>query len=521
MRRPATLLLAASALALAGCATWRADAPRPESRSWERPQDTALGRHFAAAEALHPGLSAAVLLGDSAQALDAHLALADAAERSIDLQYYIYRADGSGLRLLERLVAAADRGVRVRILVDDVNLDATDFDLAALDLHPLIEIRVFNPFAWRPRWSRSLQGLTDFDRLNRRLHNKMFAVDGQVVMLGGRNIGDEYSGLHPEANFSDLEVALSGPGARDVARGFDPFWNDTLSVPAAALPSRAPGDADLQRVRAGLRQRLAALETARPRDPVAERAALAPLLATAQDAGAWSRTHYLQDPPGKARRGARLDSPLVLQLQTLMEQAQREILVESSYLVPGRALREQLGTLAARGVAVRVLTNSLAATDVAMVHSGYARHRRGLLAMGVALHEFRPFRLDASGAGPPGSSRASLHSKALVVDRRRVWIGSFNLDPRSIRLNTENGVLIDNPRLADELAARVLDDTSPAKSWKLEFAAGCADTRRCPLRWRGTVDGVERVLDREPEASLARRAMVRFMRLLPPADTFL
>jgi putative cardiolipin synthase len=141
--------------------------------------------------------------------------------------------------------------------------------------------------------------------------------------------------------------------------------------------------------------------------------------------------------------------------------------------------------------------------------------------MGVALHEFRPFRLDASGAGPPGSSRASLHSKALVVDRRQVWIGSFNLDPRSIRLNTENGVLIDNPRLADELAARVLDDTSPAKSWKLEFAAGCADTRRCPLRWRGTVDGVERVLDREPEASLARRAMVRFMRLLPPADTFL
>ncbi len=504
---------ALAALMLAGCTTWRAAAPRPASAAWESPAGTTLGAHFAAAEARHPGLSATALLDDSVEALDAHLALADVAERAIDVQYYIFWTDDTGLRLLGRLVAAAERGVRVRILVDDVNLDAPDADVAALDLHPNIEIRVFNPFSWRERWSRLPQGLTDFDRLNRRMHGKMFTVDAQVAMLGGRNIGDEYADRSTRMNFSDLEVAVAGPGAREIARGFDAFWNSLLAVPATALPRRPPDAADLERVIAGLRRRTAALE---PVDAAAERrakeyAALGPLLRAADDPSAWGVTHYVQDSPDKARRAARPESPLVAQVSALMDGARDELLVESSYLVPGRRLRQQLARLAARGVTVHLLTNSLASTDVAIVHAGYARHRRGLLATGVNLHELR--------AGKP--PRASLHSKAVVVDRQRAWIGSFNLDPRSVKLNTENGLLIDNARFAGALAARVLADIAPERSWQLGFESGCAVPQRCDLRWRARVDGVPVEVDREPEASLARRAAIRLLRLLPPADTFL
>ncbi len=506
-------LAALVALALAGCTTWRASAPRPASTTWESPAGTALGSHFAAAEARHPGRSATVLLDDSVRALDAHLALADAAERAIDVQYYIFWADDTGLRLMGRLLAAAERGVRVRILVDDVNLDPPDADVAALDLHPNLEIRVFNPYAWRQRWSRVPQGLTDIDRLNRRMHSKMFTVDAQVAMLGGRNIGDEYADRSDAMNFSDLEVAVAGPGAREVARGFDAFWNSAFAVPAGALPRRPPGRADLERIVARLRRRVAALEPAdvAHRRQAAERAALAPLLRTVDEPEAWGLTHYVQDSPDKARRGARLDSPLAAQVSGLMDEARSELLVESSYLVPGRRLREQLGRLAGRGVAVHLLTNSLASTDVAVVHAGYARHRRGLLATGVNLYELR-------AGGPP---RASLHSKAVVVDRRRAWIGSFNLDPRSVQLNTENGLLVENPRFARELAARVLTDIAPERSWQLGFESGCTAPRRCELRWRGSTDGAPMELAREPEASLARRAAIRLLRLLPPADAFL
>lgn len=506
-------LAAVAALALAGCTTWRASTPRPASTAWESPAGTALGAHFAAAEARHAGRSATVLLDDSAAALDAHLALADAAERAIDVQYYIFWADDTGLRLMARLLAAAERGVRVRILVDDVNLDVPDADVAALDLHPNIEIRVFNPFSWRERWSRLPQGLTDVDRLNRRMHGKMFTADAQVAMLGGRNIGDEYADRSGSRNFSDLEVAVAGPGAREIGRGFDAFWNSELTVPAAALPRRPPGQAELERVVARLRRRVALLE---PTDGAAarlatERAALEPLLRAAAEPDAWGLTHYVQDSPEKARRAAQLESPLVAQVEELMDDARSELLVESSYLVPGRRLREQLGRLAGRGVAVHLLTNSLASTDVAIVHAGYARHRRGLLATGVRLYELR--------AGVP--ARASLHSKAVVVDRRRAWIGSFNLDPRSVKLNTENGLRVENPRFAAALAARVMADIAPERSWQLGFEAGCTAPRRCELRWRGRIDGAAVELDREPEAPLARRAAIRLLRLLPPADTFL
>jgi putative cardiolipin synthase len=506
-------LLALGALALPGCTTWQTSAPRPASTSWESPAGTSLGARFAAAESRHPGLSATVLLADSVAALDAHLALADMAERAIDVQYYIFWSDDTGLRLMGRLVAAAERGVRVRILVDDVNLDATDADVAALDLHRNIEIRVFNPFSWRERWSRLPQGLTDVDRLNRRMHGKMFTVDAQVAMLGGRNIGDEYADRSDAMNFSDLEVAVAGPGAREIARGFDAFWNSSLAVPASALPRRPPESADLERVVARLRRRVEALE---PVDAAAarqatERAALEPLMHAAGEPAYWGLTHYVQDSPDKARRAARLDSPLVAQVTGLMDDARRELLLESSYLVPGRNLREQLGRLAARGVQVHLLTNSLASTDVAIVHAGYARHRRGLLASGVNLYELR--------AG--GRPRASLHSKAVVVDRERAWIGSFNLDPRSVRLNTENGLRVDNPRFAGELAARVQADIAPERSWQLGFESGCTTPRRCALRWRGRVDGQPVEAAREPEASVLRRAAVRLLRWLPPADAFL
>jgi putative cardiolipin synthase len=553
------LLMLCCALAGAGCVSLRADVERHPSVSFTDPAQTALGRGFAAAQAAHPGLSAATLLRDGRTELIARAALADAAERSIDVQYYIYRADQTGLVLLDRLVAAAQRGVRVRILLDDNNLGAADVDLAVMNRLPNLEIRIFNAFKWRDRWSRLLQFASDFDRLNRRMHNKLFAVDGEVAILGGRNIGNEYFDAADSANFSDFGVVVAGPAVRAAGRSFDAYWNSALAVPATALSHKRHTDADLDVLVQRLQEYAQAFEQRGVAYPVERSEFLAALLANQGDA-AWSRVYFIGDLPGKIDNDDTANSPVQTNIGGLIDSSSKELLMESAYLVPGRRLRHSLSATARRGSAVSVLTNSLAATDVPAVHAGYARHRVELLRAGIRLYEFRltarepgtrgrrfaalrfrpsrpprrPSTGPASGAagsrpgiGGSDSSKASLHSKVLVVDSRELWIGSFNMDQRSARLNTENGVLIENPQIAGELRARVFEDLGPERAWVVEFTPACAPPAprakpRCRhLQWRGEQDGREVVLDREPETTLGRRIAVKLLQLIPGLDRLL
>lgn len=452
--------------------------------------------------------AAVALLDDPHEALTARIALIDAARSSIDAQYYLWMHDTAGRLLMQRLLAAADRGVRVRVLLDDIQVVLRDLPWVALDHHPRIDVRVVNPFRVRGRWSlaRVLEALARFWTMNRRMHNKALVVDGIEAIVGGRNIGNEYFGISGAANFKDLDVLVSGAAAASIGASFERFWASPLARPAKTLARVRLTPLRLQRGRARLdrfaARALAELGEAFPSLAVVG-AEIARLRARLEPAG----VHVLADTPEKFTDGG---PGMVEAVCRLTDAAQFELLLESAYFVPTAARAAALAALAARGVRVRVLTNSLASTDVPMVHGGYARWRRRLLEAGVALHELkplwtRPLRLDWRRP----SRRASLHTKAGVVDGRYAIIGSMNLDPRSAELNSEIGVLIDCPSLAAQ-TRRVLDRAaSPEHAWAVAIAPDGG------LEWCSEVGGRTECLRREPRAGRWRRLLARLVRHLP------
>ncbi|GAA4339653.1 phospholipase D family protein [Variovorax defluvii] len=507
-------LLPALALSLwvCGCAVLPAAVERPPSHALTSTDDTQLGRELAPELAAHPGRSGILPLVEPEDAFAARVVLAHAAERSLDLQYYIWRGDTTGQLLFEAAWSAAERGVRVRILVDDNNTPGLDPALAVLDAHPRIEVRLFNPFA--NRGFRMGDFVLDFGRVNRRMHNKSFTADNQVTIVGGRNVGDEYFGANALLGFQDLDVAAVGPVVREVSREFDLYWNSEAAYPAAALlPRPAPGAADALRAQwAQLRQ---SPETQRYLDAVRQ----APLIREVNERRVrfeWADARIVSDQPSKVTaasdRETRLMFPL---LREAMGDPRRELDLVSPYFVPGLDGTRDLAALAQRGVKVRVLTNSLAATDVSAVHAGYARYRRELLQAGAVLYELKP------GAAPPqppaeerrrnpgGSSAASLHAKTFAVDRQRVFVGSLNLDPRSVRLNTEMGVVIDSPVLARRLAEEI-DKVVPERAYLVRLAPGDGRMEWIERGARGEVRFAT-----EPGAGALRRLWVDFLSLLP------
>jgi putative cardiolipin synthase len=447
------------------------------------------------------------LIEDPAEALALRLALVDAARERLDAQYYIWEKDLAGRVLAQRLFAAADRGVQVRVLLDDVELGPSDVPWLALDIHPSIDVRVFNPFRTRAGqgWRRLLEGALAFRRLNHRMHNKALVVDDAATIVGGRNIGNAYFGLDPRANFFDLDVLATGTVAVQVRASFEAFWESPHARPLNELARVRFTPLRLMERRQRL-DRFAARALASlhggPWDEAMARgqlARVAPRLAAAEVA-------VLTDLPDKMAGGA---SAIADGFTALCRGAEREALLESAYFVPGAAGTAGFAAMVARGVRVRVATNSLAATDVPAVHGGYARWRRPLLRAGVALHEVRP-------SLPAGMrrllrwrrSRAALHTKAAAFDRERAFVGSMNLDPRSARINTEIGLRIDCPAFA-EAVAQALDRTAaPERSWALALDP------RGRLVWRAG----EGALRREPRASWARRLLAFVVRLLPVHD---
>ncbi|HTN66176.1 MAG TPA: phospholipase D family protein, partial [Burkholderiaceae bacterium] len=358
---------------------------RPVSAMLPNNADTRLGKSVAPLVQVHPGVSGVVALRDGRAAFAARALLADAAERTLDVQYYIWHRDMSGTLLFEALRRAADRGVRVRLLLDDNNTGGLDSVLAALDAHPNIEVRLFNPFRIR-RW-RALGYLTDFARLNRRMHNKSFTADDQVAIIGGRNVGDEYFGAGQDVLFVDLDVLAIGPVVKDVSRDFESYWNSASSYPAQrVLPGADPA---AMPALAAAASRIAVDPTARAYiDALAEQPFVRDLLAHRLPFE-WAATTMVSDDPAKGLGRAAQDELLVARLRRILKMPARELELVSPYFVPGAAGVEYFAALARRGVAITVLTNSLEATDVVAVHAGYAKRRKPLLEAGVRLFEMK------------------------------------------------------------------------------------------------------------------------------------
>lgn len=510
--------LAGLLVLLSACATLRTDDPRPVSNALPPTAQSPLAREAQRQVQAHPGQSGFRVLSGNTDALMSRIVLADHAMRSIDLQYYIFADDATGRLLAQRLLAAADRGVRVRLLLDDLGVVEQDPLLDALDAHPNIEVRLFNPFRLRNRsiWSKALQFTVDGARLNRRMHNKSFTVDNLFTIVGGRNLGDAYFDAGNEIHFRDLDVLAIGPVVEETSGVFDRYWNSDAAFPVTAYDEHQATARNLSGTRRTLQG--AAREFAESDYAQAMLDAL-PDGSSADRPGRWDwgPAHVVADDPTKVEPGQERHAlRLTHDLRAMLDAATANVEIVSPYFIPGTTGVDYLRSLAARGVRVSVLTNSLAATDETAVHAGYARYRRALLAGGVELHELRPLagapRSEAHGT----SSGISLHAKTLVVDAREVFVGSMNMDPRSRLLNTEMGVIVDSPALAHRIMQFFDSATQPENAFKVELVPRAGrPAAQAPMRWSARYDGRTVEFDHDPETSAARRARVALMRLLP------
>ena len=507
-RRRIGLSTWAAALLLAvACATTDYDRPRAPSAAFAPSLETRGGRAVARHQADHPGQSAFTLLADGVEALAARTLLADRAERSIDAQYYFILSDDTSRLFIAKLLAAADRGVRVRLLLDDIATQGYDVGMAALDSHPNFEIRIFNPFSRRQGWA--LDFVTDFGRANHRMHNKSFTVDSVATIVGGRNIGAEYFAAREDVNFSDLDLLAFGEVAQDVGAAFDEYWNSELAIPVTAVvePLEDPAVA-LAEGRERLGEALAEFDESRYDE--AFESSLARYHAMDEEVLEWATWKVTYDAPEKALDDeSEPGQRIAISLGEAIRGAQEEFILVSPYFVPLDSGVGLFRELRERGVRVVVVTNGLAATDVPAVHAGYAAYRKDLLEIGVELYEVRSdVTVAAAERAGMAFSKASLHTKGFIVDRRLLFVGSFNFDPRSVFINTEMGILVDSPPLARRAAAG-LDGGIERHAYLVSLD----DDGR--LRWTGTRDGEKVELHREPDASVWRRFTASFLRLFP------
>ncbi len=438
-------------------------------------------------------------LGSGTDAYQIRLDLINRAQATIDAQYFLIKPDAAGVGFSGALLRAADRGVRVRLLLDDIFTTADDEGLALLNAHDNIQVRLFNPLS-RQGFS-SLNYLADFKRANRRMHNKSLTVDGLVTVIGGRNIAGEYFEMNPKVDFWDFEVLAFGGVIPEVGDNFDMFWNHALTVPMEAFKP-ATNSKDLQAMRA----ELTTWQQAHPRDELASDGIIEGLL-DRRLSPYYAEVHAISDHPDK------LVNPVSPAFQTvadslgdLINSADSEVLVFSPYFIPNQGLAEELVTVAQRGVNVVILTNSLASTNHVAVHSGYKRYRKTLLQGGVTLIE-----VSASGGRKDSDVITTLHTKAILVDRQWLFVGSLNVDPRSIEINTEMGLIAHAPDLASDLA--------DAAEQALRSVAYVVELRPDgSLQWRASMEEGEVIVTKEPESSWWRRFSAGFYGMLPIED---
>lgn len=445
-----------------------------------------------------------VLLNDGPSALDWRLRAIDSASDSIDFQTFLWHFDQSGSAVLDHIERAADRGVFVRILVDDTFLVHEDELLLAVAEHPNIEYRVFNPFKRRSGGfaTRQFLNLAEFGRLDHRMHNKAMVVDNEVAIVGGRNIGDEYFGLDEAANFRDLELLLGGTVVQEISAAFDRYWNDRWSFPIETI-SHAKASAE-QLVEA----RHSPDDAPRIHEEEWADARLAAWLSIIEDADTGKATLYVDEPPEDNPRN-REEAPIQVanELISLFDNAEAEIVIVSAYLIPTPNLDGAINRALDRGVRVRILTNSIGSNNHLTAHSAYRNHINSLLENGAELHEVRTDAQDRDRyiLTPVGRKTLALHAKALIIDSDKVFIGSANLDPRSLRINTEMGFLIESDRFNQTVRTALEGDFSGANAWRLE------------LQENGKVVWVssDQTLDSQPATSYMQRIEDWFFSHLP------
>ncbi len=475
-------------------------------------ETTRLGKGFNADLQKHPGLTGVYLLGNGLDAFVGRAILARLAEKSIDVQYYMFHQDTVGRLLIKELLDAADRGVRVRLLVDDMYGEEADDVWSTLNSHPSFEVFLFNPFVRGQ--SKNLQFITRLRTVNHRMHSKTFTVDNQATIVGGRNIGDEYFDADPNLAFSDLDVMAIGPSVPDISEEFDEYWNSRHAFPISTLLD-TPVNEGLDKLRQDLdtlpQQKAAAIYI-----NALKNSNLAKALMNTTAHFSFAEAVVVHDSSEKLTKGKDWkDERLISQLAPYIQQATEEFILVSPYFVPGKKGADALCKLSDQGVQVRVLTNSLVSNDVAAVHTGYMRHRKQLLRCGVELYELNEQIKKVQGkhfTWLPGLSKSSLHAKTMSIDRKAMFIGSFNFDQRSLNINNEIGILFYEPVIAGDSSRHFAEHIEDV-AFRVELIVDEKGNEK--MRWTGTEDNQEVVFYSEPYAGFWKKLEVNLMRILP------
>jgi cardiolipin synthase C len=502
-----------TSIALGACAGRPpgADFPKHESVALAHPEGTDLGSQFGDAARGHPGDSAFREINVGADGFRARAQIIDAAQRTLDLQYYIFRGDETGRMLTDHLLRAAERGVRIRVLIDDGDTVAGDEQILRLNNYRSAELRIYNPAKYRGhvRFVRRLEFLLNAGRLDYRMHNKVLLADNAVALIGGRNIGNQYFQIDPESQFADDDVFAAGPIVPDLSRTFDEFWNSALAIPAEAL-GRAHHHSRAHGTKPGEIDYAALIASGEPFTDIMS--GKLPL--------AWAPAQLVYDSPDKKQvaSGAVPGALIVPEVEKAIRAVQSEMLLVTPYLVPSDEELQALRELRERQVRVRVLSNSLESCPEISAQSGYDNYRMPLLKSGVELYEVRSLLGSSRGSGQSSKisryGKYALHGKLYVFDRKKVLIGSMNFDQRSQRINTEIGLIIGSPEISQQTALRFEFMVKPENCYALALSsAGVAGKSR--LTWRTEENNREIDYVREPARSGWQRLQAKLLSLLP------
>lgn len=520
------IILLAGITVITACSSLPTDFESTESYAYTDTAQTVLGKEAATITGDDTSNSTMYLVAEGTDAFLTRIALLSLAERSIDVQYFIWKSDLIGKLLMNKMIEAAERGVRVRMLLDDATLDSeTKAIIFAMDQHPNIDVRIYNPFSSSGR--RVAAVVTDTYRINRRMHNKSFTADSQYTIVGGRNIENNYFSANVRSNYSDLDIVAVGPMVVEVDKQFDIYWNNPLAVPADVFSGHEKHKDRFQEMRQALsdyaiskRDSEYALDL---KDSEIYQRIMGEISGDYSDLLYKGKAHVIYDDPEKTLGKSEHETTYITSLmRPHIEKIEDTLELISPYFVPGVDGRERLIDMVNRGVKVRVITNSLASTDGIMAQSGYARHRIELLKGGIELYELKPKAKSKASRSLRRSAEAksALHAKTYIFDRDEVYIGSFNFDPRSAKINTELGVICEVPEMAKYIATELFDKNIKEATYKIELVIEDEDVEGIQVSqekvvWIETVDGKEVRHMVQPETSAWRRFNLKMYSILP------
>ena len=513
MRANHNILLLVATVLFSACSTVPEVYPRSSSHALTAYKSTDIGKTLEREVARHNGKSGFDIIRYGREAFTARIAMTDLTQKTLDLQYYVWDADETGRLLALHTLRVADKGVKVRVLLDDIGLEGRDKMVAAMDAHPNIEIRIFNPFS--NRGMHALDFLTDTDRVNHRMHNKTVIMDNAFAIVGGRNIGNHYFGVSDEFNFRDMDIAAVGPIVRDISKMYDYFWNGKWSVPISVITKKKYTMTDLQIERKKLEEKIR--KDSYPYPLAKDTQQLQRKLKKLMQHFVWTHEGEVlwNDPVQMRLPRDKQSHTLISSLHTRLNKVHKSLLMESAYFIPRKDGIEHLIKLRKKGIKVRILTNSLKSNDVMAAYAGYNNYRMELLRHGAEVYELR----DDAGKSKiinhaPAKRKVStgLHAKIFVFDDKDVFVGSFNLDPRSSKINTEGGLYVPSPVLAKRVMAYMNEGIKAENSYHLQL------DEQGHIMWITEENDKKKVYRSEPKTGVWDKLKVNILQMLPLED---